>query len=46
MAEQSRQDGKLDSNEASQGTEGFGLRSRHIREAGKLLFRKEGNAFR
>lgn len=45
MAEQSRQDGKLDSNEAAK-EQGFGLRSRHIREVCKLLFWKEGNAFR
>lgn len=46
MANQSRKDGWLDSKEAAKELKVSACGLSHIREAGKLLFRKEGNAFR
>jgi len=46
MAKQSRQDGWLDSKEAAKELKVSACGLANIREAGKLLFTKEGNAFR
>lgn len=46
MAKRSRQDSWLDSKEAAKELMVSACGLAHIREAGKLLFRKEGNAFR
>ena len=46
MANQLRKDGWLDSKEAAKELKVSSCGLAHIRETGKLLFRKQGNAFR